>query len=228
MLTNRVDPFATNEWIRVRTGLPDDYERLLMANYSIFYNIVAAYAQIQLGRRELAKDRLYHSETFFFFVRACIENLDDLKQRARKLLLAAGIYLRLPALPEDLRREIKSYRDVFAHKSHLGRGSQYGRGLILKRNNLPNSKTLTPLWTQSGSAPPGEMTDILNLQTGLWDQLAGVLHGTWKELAEAFQELRATDTFIQAAGLNSFLPIHDAIGTTVIPRITNPIIQFGA
>jgi hypothetical protein len=116
LMTKRVDPLARDGWIRLRTGLPSDYERLLMANYSIFYNLVVAHAQIALRRKEVAEGRFYHPEAFFFFSRASIENFDDLTERARKLLHDGGIHLRIPGLPDALLHEIKSYRDV----SHTG------------------------------------------------------------------------------------------------------------
>jgi hypothetical protein len=175
LMTKRVDPLARDGWIRLRTGLPSDYERLLMANYSIFYNLVVAHAQIALRRKEVAEGRFYHPEAFFFFSRASIENFDDLTERARKLLHDGGIHLRIPGLPDALLHEIKSYRDVFAHRSSLGRGIQHGRGLIPKQAQLPKSKTdPMPLWSQTDAISIAEMVDALDLHAHLWQRLATV------------------------------------------------------
>ena len=228
LLTNRVDPSALDDWIRVRSGLPEEYERLLMANYSTFYNIVVARAQLAVGSNEIAERRFYHPESFFFFARACIENFVDLKRRAQKLLSGGGVRCKLPGISDALMHEVKSYRDVFAHKSHLGRGSHYGRGMILKRDHLPKPDSESVLlWSQSDSLSIGDMTDTLHLQLDLWNKLAGVLESTWCKLAEGFEEFRVTEPFLKVADLERFLPIHGTVGSKVIPSATNSVAASG-
>jgi len=52
LLTNRIDPskqFGTEEWIRVRSGLPRQYEDLLMTNYSVLYYAASAAEQMRIN-----------------------------------------------------------------------------------------------------------------------------------------------------------------------------------
>jgi len=50
LLTNRIDPLEYKEWIMLRKGLGEEYESLLMANYTTFYHCVVAHEQIEIGR----------------------------------------------------------------------------------------------------------------------------------------------------------------------------------
>jgi hypothetical protein len=226
LLTNRVNTVATDDWIRVRRGIPEKYERLLMGNYTVFYDIAVAWAQIEAGKRALADGGFYHAEPFFFYARACIENLDkNLLARARPMLRGAGITERIPGIPDGVMRETKIYRDTYMHKPVLGRGSKFGRDLVLKPAFLPQSKNEEVLtWTNSEKLS-NAMTDIIELQTRQWTTLATYLKETWGALATAFEDFRVTDDFIQSAGLAAFLPIPSSIG--VLPSFHNPLAVSG-
>lgn len=77
------------------------------------------------------------------------------------------------------------------------------------------------------SLDESEMTDALDYQTRLWDELAIYLQGTWKALDEAFVEFRAEPQFMTAVGLESFLPIDSEVANRVIPSQSNPIAASG-
>lgn len=228
LLTNRINPLAFTDWIMLRDGLPAEYESLLMANYSTFYHCVVSHEQIEIGRKAKAEHGFNHPELFFFSAKASLDNLGTLQNEARGLLYKVGAQIRFPKSPKDLIQALTRYRHVFAHRKHLGRGSQHGRDLIPVFRHLPKSDKDPELpWSYTMSLDESEMTDALDYQTRLWDELAIYLQGTWKALDEAFVEFRAEPHFITAVGLESFLPIDSEVANRVIPSQSNPIAASG-
>lgn len=224
LLTNRVDRFASTEWIMLRKGLPEEYETLLMANYSTFYHCAVAGEQLEIGRKAKADLGFNHPEFFFFSAKACIENLMALHGKAGEMLRKANIQPRLPKRSDSLIHAITAYRNVFAHRSHLARGSQHGRALIPKLEHLPGSKDDPKLlWSYAMGLDSSEMTDSLDYQSKLWEELAAHLQGIWKGLAEAFVEFRLDPTFIADVKLEQFLPIFPAIASNSMPSQACPI-----
>lgn len=228
LLTNRVNPLAFADWIMLRDGLPAEYESLLLANYSTFYHCVVAHEQIEIGRRAKADHRFNHPELFFFSAKACLENLKVLHGGAGELLRRANITPSLPKSPDKLIHAITSYRDVFAHRSHLGRGSQHGRGLIPKLEHLPKSKNDPKLlWSYTMGLGVNEMTDSLDYQSALWEELATYLQGFWKGLADAFEAFRLDSTFVADVKLEQFLPIYPNIASGIMPSQVSSIAASG-
>jgi hypothetical protein len=82
LLTNRVSPFESTDWIMLRDGLPAEYESLLMANYSTLYHCVVSHEQIDIARKAKAERRFNHPELFFFSAKACLDNLGTLQSEA--------------------------------------------------------------------------------------------------------------------------------------------------
>jgi hypothetical protein len=228
LLTNRVNPFAFTGWIMLRDGLPAEYESFLMANYSTFYHCVVSREQIEIGRKAKAEHGFNHPELFFFSAKACLDNLGTMQSEARGLLNKFGAQIRFPKSPTDLIQAITRYRHAFAHRKHLGRGSQHGRDLIPVFGHLPKSdKDPEVPWSYTMSLGESEMTDALDYQTRLWDDLAIYLQGTWKALSEAFVKFRTEPLFIEDVGLESFLPIDSEIANRVIPSQENPVAASG-
>ena len=228
LLTNRVDPLALTDWIMVRDGLPKEYETLLMANYSTFYHCGVAQEQIDIGRQAKADHGFNHPELFFFSAKACIESLLVLHAKSGEILGQANIKPMLPKRPDALIQAITTYRDVFAHRAYLGRGSQHGRGLIPKLQHLPESKNDPKLlWSYAMGLDSSEMTDSLDYQSRLWEELATYLRGFWKGMAEAFEAFRVDPTFIADVKLEQFLPIYPAIASSVVPSQVSSIAASG-
>lgn len=228
LLTNRVNPLAFTDWIMLRDGLPAEYESLLMANYTTFYHCVVAHEQIEIGRQAKADHGFNHPDLFFFSAKACLENLNVLHGKAGELLRRANITPSLPKSPDKLIHAITSYRDVFTHRSHLGRGSQHGRGLIPKLEHLPKSKNDPKLlWSYTMGLGVNEMTDSLDYQSALWKELATHLQGFWKGLAEAFEAFRLDPTFVADVKLEQFLPIYPNIASDIMPSQVSSIAASG-
>jgi hypothetical protein len=228
LLTNRVNPLASIDWIMLRDGLPVVYESLLMANYSTFYHCVVSHEQIEIGSKAKAEHGFIHPELFFFSAKACLDNLSTLQSEARGLLNKVGAQIRFPKSPKVLIKTITRYRHVFAHRKHLGRGSQHGRDLVPVFGHLPKSdKDPEVPWSYTMSLDESEMTDALDYQTRLWDELAVYLQNTWKALDEAFVEFRTEPLFIKAVGLEPFLPIDSWVAKRVIPSQLGSLVASG-
>lgn len=71
------------------------------------------------------------------------------------------------------------------------------------------------------------MTDALDYQTKLWNNLAIYLQSTWETSDEAFVEFRTEPLFIKAVGLESFLPIDSRVANRVIPSQVGAIADSG-
>jgi hypothetical protein len=96
--------------------------------------------------------------------------------------------------------------------------------LIPKLEHLPASKDDAKLlWSYTKGLRPSEITDALDYQLTLWTELAAYPQGTWKGYAKVFADLRLDATFISDVGLTPFLPIHQGIGTTIVPTTANPL-----
>jgi hypothetical protein len=212
----------------VRPGLKDKYESLLMANYSTFYHCIVAYTRLEAGRKAKEERGFGHPELFFLSAKACIDNLISFREQAHAMLRGVGIVQTLPPWPQKRIEEIISYRNVFAHRPLLGRGSHHGREMILEAGRLPQKGDPFPLWSSIMTLPAKGMTDSINYQAGLWRDLAAYLQGMWREFKNGFTALRIEDAFIDDAGLRPFLPIHRNVGSSAVPSAANPFAASGA
>jgi hypothetical protein len=228
LLTNRVNPLACSDWVMVRPCLEDKYESLLMANYSTFYHCVVANTRFEAARKAKNERGFSHPELFFFSAKACIDNLLSFREQAHAILREAGIVQTLPASPKDLFEEISSYRNVFAHRPLLGRGSHHGREMILEVDRLPSRDDPFPRWSSTMTLSSTGMTDSIDYQAGLLRDLAAYLQRMWKAFTVGFTALRIENAFIDDVALRAFLPIYGSIGISAIPSATNPFAASGA
>lgn len=238
LLTNRVDSSAGSNWITLRRGLTKDYESILMSNYTAFYHCVVAHGQIEIGKESRADRGFNHPELFFFSAKACLDRLTALRAQAGEFLSRKSATIRL-IIPkpcdinkrksrENMVRAIGSYRGVFTHRNHLGRGTKQGRNLIPRLEHLPKSKGDPDLlWSDTMTLDEAEMTDVLDYQSTLWAELAAYLQDTWRGLADAFVQFRVDPAFIRESGLAPFLPIYSGIASQAQPNVTNPIAASG-
>jgi|GEM_PF-3785394 len=208
LLTNRVIPFAGFDRVALRTGIPHQYQELLMANYTTFYHFAVAHELIVEGQRALESGGFNHPELFFFSLKASLESCDVLREKALRLLAVEAIKTRYPSLPEEAVNAIKTYRNVFTHRSLMGRGRQHGRPFIPKVEYLPQSRkqSLMP-WSETMALGQDGMTDSIALQEHLWTEISCYLNGTWQALAGNFAFLRNESSFISTTGLEDYLPI---------------------
>jgi hypothetical protein len=208
LLTNRVVPGlgAGPEWIRLRAGIPREYEQLAMHNYSLFYFAATARRSIDENRQFLLAGAYPHPERTFFALQASVEQAKELQNQARKLLLALGMKVKLPKHPESLYQSIRSYRNAFTHDPVLGRAVGHGRELLPPHDRLPQDGSPF-LWSDAARIPAGEMIDGSVLENEIWQEFSIFLQTQWTVLMEAFVEVRQNAKFRADLDLATLLPI---------------------
>jgi hypothetical protein len=223
LLTKRIVSVAVAgpEWIRLRPSIPEDYERLAMHNYSLFYYAATAWRAIEDDRKRLDGGTYPHPERIFAAMQACVEQTKPLQDLARSILRRIGIERpKLPKHPQHLYETIGAYRNAFAHDPVLGRAVDQGRELLPPRERLPKKNDKKQfLWRHAGAIPSSEMIDGLTLENDLWMELAGFLQDQWKALSEMFVEARKHEGFIKDLALARLLPIRCA---PVSPSLSGP------
>lgn len=224
LLTNRVDPkfqLGTAEWIRMRSGLPREFEDFAMRNYSVYYYAAATTEHIKLNRELLAQGRHCRPELTFALLQICLDNCKAWQSLARDILRRFSVNPRLPKYPEDWYRIVGIYRNAFLHDPILGRAVSHGRECVPPPEKLPRGRKKTDFirWSEIEHIPTAEMVDCLELLDKIWDGVTSFLQNSWDVLTNAFTQIRTLDTFIEAVGLTRLLPIRLNLGglSTAVP-----------
>ena len=216
LLTNRVDPskrFGADDWIRLRPGLPRNYEDLAMSNYSAFYYAASVVEQMSENEKRIASGRYFRPELVFFHMEICIENARRLHDTARALLLELNVKCKLPKQPNSCYQTVSAYRNAFTHDPILGRALTHRRELLPPPSALPKTRRKDDFlrWSDTEKIPVNQMIDALICQKGLWKDLVNFLESTWGSLTQACVTARTDETFIKAVNLTAFLPIRIVI-----------------
>jgi hypothetical protein len=222
LLTERIDPNAPAGSVRLRTNLPEPYERLLMANYSTFTAFAATVADMHLEKTALQRGDLLQPEVFFFQACRCLDMYKELRSHVAALFTKRGISVRFGVVSERSDARIRRYRNVFTHDAYLGRGNDHGRELVVSKDHLPTKGTPL-LWSKIATYPKNEMVRLDDLQEQICKELASVLEPTWQSLTRAGTELRVMDDFLEDTGLLTMLPI----GASAQPTASVPISASG-
>ena len=214
LLTNRVDPkIIGSGWIRLRSGIPREYEKLAMHNYSVLYYAGSARAQMEDDRLRLKMSQHPCPERVFFSFRACTENASALRAEAVRIL--GAIKIGLAPEPPGPNKTIRTYRNALTHNPVLGRAVSHGRELLPPEAKLP-TRTRPLLWRDIEKIPASQMNDCLDLETRVWHDLAGYLQDLWKSLVTAFVAARQHPKFLADLGLGQFLPIREPVAASVV------------
>ena len=216
LLTNRIDlaAFSTPEWIRVRNGIPRDYEDLAMSNYTTLYYGALAAEQIRENDSLVATGKHYRPELVFFYLECCIENAQRLHRSASTLL---GPLCRLPKQPQkDCYETVGRYRNAFAHDPVLGRAIAHSRELVPPPHRLPSGKNSNAFlrWSEVEQIPVSEMIDCIDCYQQLWSRLAVFLQETWESLTKCFTAVRVEEKIVKDLNLASYLPIRCHAGAS--------------
>jgi hypothetical protein len=144
-LTNRIDQSVapgSKEWIRLRPGIPDKYERASMTHYSAFYFLGRAEKRFREDARALE-----HPEDVLFLLHSAGENLKDFLEVMNALGADCGCNVFDPSISQfpkgyDPFAEISDYRNAFLHNTVIGRGVGVGKIFVPRWNR---DKLLSPL-----------------------------------------------------------------------------------
>ena len=159
LLTNRVVaqvPATDPEWIRLRTTIPSEYERLAMENYSLLYFMAMARRAIEDDRQRLKAGSHPQPERIFFYLMAAVDHAKRLQTRSRRILFDLGIQPKLPKHPEHVYDRARLYRDAFTHDPLLGRAVAHRRELLPPTNWLREARKKNEplLWRDTAAIPP--------------------------------------------------------------------------
>ena len=213
LLTNRVDPkcLGSDEWIRLRPGLPRQYEDLAMSNYSALYYAASAAEQMRENDARIESGRHYRPELVFFYLGSCIENAKKLRGTARLVLGRIGVKCELPKHPDATRlllpTEMPLRMTRFLDVPQRTAETDSAAGYVAK-----NKKDDFLRWSDSEKIPTEQMVDCSKCQEELWTKLSDFLQDTWGSLAGAFMTARTQDEFIKDVNLSALLPIRVLLG----------------
>lgn len=225
LLTNRIrdDLQGNPNWIRLRDEIPEQYERVAMHNYSLFYYMANARREITEELNRLTSREFPRPENVFFALQASVEQLKALVVVARGILSGLGINDKFPKQPEALYETIGVYRNAFTHDPMLGRSISSGRERVPPQARLKHKSAL--LWRESSNIPDDEMIDLLHLEEQLWQKFALFLQEEWRFLAATFRKARNNPKFAVDLGLTAEI---DIVNLKIPVSVTNPVAASGA
>lgn len=145
-LTNRVCGPATElgdtSWIRVRGDVSQEWEKLAVSHYSVFYHLSRA-AERRVEQAGVKPGEPTHPEDVVYLLQTCCENAKDFYDAVRAIGGDAVNYL--PHQPLNnfpvLFRKIDTYRNLLIHNPVLGRGEKHGETLLPKLPEDPKRFT---------------------------------------------------------------------------------------
>jgi len=211
-LTNRVDLRTVTkpeEWIRFRTRVPEKYEKMAMAHYSVFCFLGRAAKRILDERPalEYPEDVLFlldsvgdNFKAFLFAMNAIGADTDSRIFEASISQFPKGF---------DPFEEISDYRDVLLHNAVIGRGIDAERTYIPKWNRV---KSASPLhrskssWRVAEQLTPGDLVSTVDLFERLFREVCATLEAHWKTAIAAVSRKPFEHKFVGTTGLMEHLP----------------------
>jgi hypothetical protein len=201
-LTNRTSTeFLDSSWIRLRPGVPAEWEKLAVCHYSVFYYLSrAAQRRIEcFGENTRGPS---HPEDVIYLLQTCCENVEHFYKALRAIANDAVGYLPLKGPKDSPFREINAYRNLLLHNPVLGRGELDGETWLPK---LPGDLKYVDSWAIkfafSWRAVEGlNAQDLVSARTlllGLEDGLAKYLNDTWARLIGDLGDRNLHDKFQQ-------------------------------
>lgn len=220
-LTNRTgDGPRDSSWIRLRSNVPAEWEKLAVCHYSVFYHLArAVQRRIELfAEKECAPT---HPEDVIYLLQTCCENVSDFYDALRSLANNAVSYLPRQSPKEFPFREINAYRNLLLHNPVLGRGELHGETLLPK---LPEdlryidswASNLKFSWTAVERLPKEDFISARTLLQELENGLARYLNGTWAKLiSDLGDRLPVKFQFLKVS--NSVAGVDSSCGTLAQP-----------
>lgn len=204
ILTNRVDPSIPAsglEWILTRKDVPDEYEKMAMCHYSIFYHLVRAIEGMEQTPHAPIED------TFYMLDSCCDNVLLFFKSMNNIAYELGGPHDFLPTqknwLPEVF-NEITDYRDTMLHNPLIGRALGEAGELVPRREFLEAVKFS---WRKAHRLAPEQIANSRELLTALRAQLLQYLQEQWDGILKVLDGLRDRPKFKEVLKVTRFLPI---------------------
>jgi len=205
-LTRRVELEATDDpqsWIRLRDGIPERYERVSMAHYSVFYFLGRAVKRFrgEPAALEYPEDVLFLLDSVWDNLELFVGTMNDLgADCGRKVFDVSAQQLK----ETGPFREISGYRNVFLHNTVIGRAVDVKKTLVPKWN-LDRAKS--PLeeakksWRAAERLPAGNLVSTDVLLERLIEETCSAIEEIWKKAIEAVATEQFTQKMMKIIGL---------------------------
>jgi hypothetical protein len=215
-LTNRTSAQAQDpSWIRLRSDVPAEWEKLAICHYSIFYYLSRA-VQRRIECFSGNADRPTHPEDVIYLLQTCCENVGYFYKALRAVATGAVSYLPRDGPKDFPFREINAYRNLLLHNPVLGRGESNRETLL---PSLPKDLKHVDSWARKfafswRTVERLGMKDLVSARSllqELEDGLAKYLNDTWAKLISSLRDRNFHDRL-------QFLKLPESTGE--VQRIT--------
>jgi len=194
----------SHTWYRVRFGIPRQWERLAVSNYSVFYFAGRAFAKL----REPAK---LYPEDIAYLLESSGENALHFFEAMQDILRDLDIRLGLPRqYPRDFSevfQSISAYRNAMLHNPVLGRAERHGSEYLPTEAALEKVQEREFLWSAVEELNDSEFTEARKLFDGYARKAVQYLNSRWGEIIALLDSKRDTEKFVRifrASGIERF------------------------
>jgi hypothetical protein len=217
-LTNRIDPTAAlDSWIRFRAGVPEQYQQMSMAHYSVFYFLGRAAKRFSDERERDAG--IEYPEDVLFLLNSAAENF----KRFMQLLNGLGKDCGVPIFDAPIGQfprgfdpfgEINDYRNSLLHNTVMGKGIVDGKTYIPKWDP---DKATSPLertknsWRVAEELDPRELISSVELLDRLVSECCTTLNGFWRIAVAGVSRDQFQRKMLEVTGANDFLPLREIV-----------------
>jgi len=208
-LTQRIDPKGAGSpdtWIRPRPGIPEKYETVSMAHYSVFYFLGRA-----VKRFKQEETALEYPEDVFFLLDSVGDNFKHFRRAMNDLGADCGRpVFKAPLDQVPPFKEISDYRDTFLHNTVIGLGVEGGKTYIPKWNP---EKAVSPLerakrsWSAAEQLSRGDLVSTSDLLERLIQDVCRTLEGSWQQALAAVRSQPFQQKMMKITRLADYLPL---------------------
>jgi hypothetical protein len=214
-LTSRIDPRAAAEdprkWIRFRADIPEKYEQMAMAHYSVFYFLGRA-ADRALGDASAFE----HPEDVFFLLDSSGDNfklfLDAMNAIGKDNggpLFEPGPITQFPKGFGPF-EEISDYRDVQLHNPVIGRAMDVEKVYLPKWQRGNSGSPLERAkkrWRDAEALSSDVLIDSRDLLDRLLSEVCELLEKHWRTALTLIERIGFEDKSIRVLKLEKYLPL---------------------
>jgi predicted transcriptional regulator len=235
-LTNRIDPAISQgdvRWIRLRPIVPEQFEKLAVCHYSIFYYLSRAAQR----RTQVSQDQPAFVDDVVYLYETCLENVHHFFGALRDL--ATDFNVQVDYLPKQhphnyprVAWDIYAYRNVLLHNPVLGRRvSDVGTWLPKIPARIKTSQQACDhlaqfrfSWKKVEKLPQHDFIAADTLLQSFEEGVSNYVNDTWGKLLMDLQTMRSQEKFIRILGLKPLLPIE----APAVPSVLQPRAASGA
>jgi hypothetical protein len=207
-----VDP-SSDRWIRFRPDVPERYEQLSMAHYSVFYFLGRA-----LERISVEQTAFEHPEDVLFLMDSVGDNFKSFLKAMNAIGNDCGNKNKVfePKFINQFPKayppfaEISAYRDVLLHNPVLGRGVEEGKVYLPKWSDNKSKSPLDQVktsWIKAGKLLWEDRVSTTDLLERLVAEVCCLLENSWKQALEAVKQPLFEEKMVRVLQLRKHFPL---------------------